>query len=571
MNRYSKNKKGFTLIELMLVVSIGLAISFVSFNSMIKKQEDGVAENTGSQLKMLGSAVNNYIVNHYDALSTLKDSQNLANDPGPRTCNTANNTCTITTETLKAEGLVQPNFTGINPFGSKYTIVFKRSGSAPYWNVSGMVTTVDPWYGAQNKVRFDLLGRAMQTAGLDSGMIYNNAGRIDGYKSIWFATGSDFYNIQKLGQLGYITGYGSNSFAVFLRRDGTLPMTGSLNMDGHDINAAKNITASATIQGQTLKSTGDTNTGANLTVEGTSRLKGNVNADNQLTVGGTSTLVGNVTANNQLTVGGTSRLVGNVTADNQIIATGKIRSESYFEGKNGGGDGFRIGGSDSNDIEFALYTPNKPLTVWRNGGASNESRFNVLGSQNISGDLNVTAGPDGATKGQISTTGNITSGATLVGQTLALRYNAVLGATCANIGEMARDSQGYALSCVANKWSTMYQAVNTNAVGINNASITAQATHKKVVVTVSSLFLPRDGGHTSYVNFSGYKNGAVFTNFQNNIVVNKGGSRGHYWGYQSGRTRIMEYSLTINPGDVISINTGTSYLLSSSDVRIELF
>ena len=167
--------------------------------------------------------------------------------------------------------------------------------------------------------------------------------------------------------------------------------------------------------------------------------------------------------------------------------------------------------------------------------------------------------------------GNITTQSKLIGKTLSLNQMVALGNACSTIGEMARDNQGYALSCVNYKWSTMYQSVNTNVIGTNNASIIAQANHKKVIVTVASLFLPRDGGHTSYANFTVYKNGSPLSTFQNNINVHKGGSRGHYWGYQSGRTKMMEYTIPVNTGDTISVNTTGSYLLSSSDVRIELF
>lgn len=516
VKNFKIKSNGFTLIELVLVTSIGLAMSFLAFNTMVKNQEADMANSVGEQMKTLGNAVNNYIVNHYDSLSSLKDSQNTQTDIGPRNCNTGNSTCTITTDTLKAEGLVQPNFTGINSYGSRYTIVFKRSGAAPYWNITGLVTTTDPWLGTSNSIRYDLLGKAMQKAGLDSGMVYNNPTRLDGFKSIWSADNTNFYNIQKRGQLGYITGYGSNSYAVFLRRDGTLPMTGDLNMGTKSINNANNITASG---------------------------KG---------------LFGNIVSDTT------------IVANNDITAKGSIISGKPIQGHNGAGDAFSIGGWDGNDYEFHLGTT-KPLTIWHNGGASNEKRLQVWGLQENTGNLVVKGANDGLSSGEITASGNITTQSKLIGQTLSLNQMVALGNTCPTIGEMARDNQGYALSCVNYKWSTMYQSVNTNVIGTNNASIIAQANHKKVIITVASLFLPRDGGHTSYANFTVYKNGSPVSTFQNNINVHKGGSRGHYWGYQSGRTKMMEYTIPVNTGDTISVNTTGSYLLSSSDVRIELF
>ena len=410
-------KKGFTLIELILVVSIGLAITFLSFQNMLKGQEDKQAKHMGEQIKQIANAANLYITNHYDVISSMNNSSGSLLDPGPRTCYSASSNCVITVKTLVNSGLLPSQYSEKNSFGSGYNIVLKRSGVAPYYNVNGMLMTDTPLI-IGNSLRYDILGKAMQEAGIDSGMTKNPT-IIDGYNGSWKNSSSDYSIINKSGLLGYQLGYGSSSYSVFLRRDGTLPMTGDLNMDGHNINAAKNITATETIQGNKLISITDATVGKNLNVKGTSLLE------------------------------------GKVTAKDSITAQGKIRSESYFEGKNGGGDGFRIGGSDSNDIEFALYTPNKPLTVWRNGGSSNESRFHVMGTQSISGDLRLQPGGDGTTTGQINASGNITSNRRITaGEFLLINGTAVSGAACATNGLQGRTAQGQLLSCVNLKWKT---------------------------------------------------------------------------------------------------------------------
>lgn len=43
--------------------------------------------------------------------------------------------------------------------------------------------------------------------------------------------------------LAFRVGYNSALYALYLRRDGTLPMTGNLNMGGHSIINVKDITA----------------------------------------------------------------------------------------------------------------------------------------------------------------------------------------------------------------------------------------------------------------------------------------------------------------------------------------
>lgn len=48
-----KNLTGFTLVELVLVISVGLMMSFFAFQQMVHKQDDKTAESVGQQLKKL--------------------------------------------------------------------------------------------------------------------------------------------------------------------------------------------------------------------------------------------------------------------------------------------------------------------------------------------------------------------------------------------------------------------------------------------------------------------------------------------------------------------------------------
>ena len=233
--------KGFTLIELMLVISVGLAITFASFQQMLRINEDNQAKIIGEQIKQVGNSVNSYIAVHYDKLSSLQDSNGSTQDLGPRTCGISTSTCSITIKTLINEGLLPQTYSDKNLFNSPYTIIIKRSGTSPYYNVTGLITTDNAWIGEKNNIRYDLLGKAMQEAGVDSGMSRENSNILNGYKGLWNHTNSDYYNITKLGQLGFQVGYGSYSYSIYLRRDGTLPMTGNLNMGSQSINNALDI------------------------------------------------------------------------------------------------------------------------------------------------------------------------------------------------------------------------------------------------------------------------------------------------------------------------------------------
>ncbi|HCC6789016.1 TPA: type II secretion system protein, partial [Escherichia coli] len=82
-----KIKKGFSLLELTLVLGVGTMVAFMRFQDMKTEQENVMAKAVGQQMKQIGEAVNGYINIRYDKLSTLTSSSSQSSDPGPRTCN----------------------------------------------------------------------------------------------------------------------------------------------------------------------------------------------------------------------------------------------------------------------------------------------------------------------------------------------------------------------------------------------------------------------------------------------------------------------------------------------------
>lgn len=170
------------------------------------------------------------------------------------------------------------SYTGVNAQKSSYKILLKRTGTTPNYVINGLITTTLPW-SEGGKYRYDLLGKAMQEAGIDSGMT-QSATVASGLQGAWKETSTDYSNINSAGLMAYRVGYDSAMYSVYLRRDGTLPMTGDLNMGGNDINNAKDITATGTTTSGILHSTGDTNVGANLNVSGNTQVNGTINSNN---------------------------------------------------------------------------------------------------------------------------------------------------------------------------------------------------------------------------------------------------------------------------------------------------
>lgn len=413
MKMKMKIKKGFSLLELTLVLGVGTMVAFMKFQDMKNEQETIMANAVGQQMKQIGEAVNGYINIRYDKLSTLSNAAGTGTDPGPRTC--SGSACEITYQTLINEGLLPSTYTGVNAQKSSYKIILKREGTSPNYVVNGLITTTLPW-SEGTKIRYDLLGKAMLSAGVDSGMT-KSATVASGYEGQWSEKTSDFRNITAEGLLAYRTGFNSAMYTVYLRRDGTLPMTGDLNMGGKNIGNAKNITAS-----------------------------------------GTGDFDGDISSN------------GNITADKDINAG------HWLSAKNGYGNKIMIGGdSTGGDYDFIFEpTVNNTVGFFSKGGATPFS-FNFRGSINA---LNAQGSQRGVsingTTGEITASGNIESSQNVKGATLESTGRATVGEfvqvngtvsegdSCSTNGLMGRTGNGTPMYCIDGYWTNIVSSKTKN-------------------------------------------------------------------------------------------------------------
>lgn len=289
-----KKKSGFTMIELILVGAIVITMGMLYMQSQVREQNITSARNIGKQMVDLNAALNAYIVSRYGNVGTLQPIKNAGGtnivdatgsvvaagdnlDPGPRTCvnvntgltnipsNTSLRYCDITIQTLINEGLVPPNFTSLPPFrsagGLDGYMISLRVTSGPVstnWttamgapNIEAMVQTRNAWLNG-TKVDYNLIGEVVRTIGPDGGAVgisRNAAGTMAGYLGGWniptqagtTANAGTAYNFGTVGRFGIRAGFGSSQFLQFLRRDGTLPMTGNLNMGGKSLINASGV------------------------------------------------------------------------------------------------------------------------------------------------------------------------------------------------------------------------------------------------------------------------------------------------------------------------------------------
>ena len=350
-------------------------------------------------MKQIGEAVNGYINIRYDKLSTLTSSSSQSSDPGPRTCNSSG--CEITYQTLINEGLLPASYTGVNAQKSSYKILLKRSGITPNYVVNGLITTTLPW-SEGGKFRYDLLGKAMQEAGIDSGMT-QSATVASGLQGAWKETSTDYSNISSAGLMAYRVGYDSAMYSVYLRRDGTLPMTGDLNMGGNDIKNVKDITATGSTTSDTLHSIGATNVGSTLSVGGVTTLSLHLNVSGNTQVNGT------INSNN--TVSG---------------ATITSRGETYTQ------NWFRTLG------DTGWYSEK-----WGGGWYMSDSTWiRAYSNKNV------------YTGGQIRGGSVQADGRLTVGEFAQLNGVANAGAGCSPNGLQGRTAAGQILSCVNSVWAS---------------------------------------------------------------------------------------------------------------------
>ncbi len=466
-----KIKKGFSLLELTLVLGVGTIVAFMKFQDMKNEQESILASAVGQQMKQIGEAVNGYINIRYDKLSTLSNAAGTGTDPGPRTC--SGSVCEITYQTLINEGLLPSTYTGTNANKSSYKIILKRDGTTPNYVINGLITTSTAWIEG-GKTRYDLLGNAMQTAGIDSGMTKTTS-IASGHSGQWSETSANFNNITSTGQLAFRVGFNSALYSVYLRRDGTLPMTGDLNLDGHNINnvaalnATGNITTTGDLQARNIKATGK------------------INAD------------------------------GSISAGNWVWA------------KNGYGDAIGFGGDASGgDYEIRLDNGTRYLSIYSPNAADYTTVLNVYKNTKIqqrlaTNGLDPNEMPPGFSAGGVRTVdvvatgsfysilagttisegkygfyarqdGNVKASGNIQGDTLQVTSSNTIGASCSVSGMMSKDSVGNILSCLSGTWNPIGDQPGTIKMwGTSNAPVgwlelNGQAFDKSKNPTLATLY-----------------------------------------------------------------------------------
>ncbi len=265
--KVSKNKKrnGFTLIEILLVITILMGLVTIEIRKQMSAGDEQLAIAVGRQASELGRAVEKYIALR---LTELQSATIPASECTPTALP---NSCELNMSTLRAYGFIptESGSGGANtpistPFGVDFKVYLRRyfppapTGSAasictlPLGSIplgcndpatsappaeqaiiQALVILEDPWRkGGAGAIEWTTLGRAVKEIGPAGGVSKGN--ELIGFNGGYAVPSTDFNAIAE-GQLGLLVSSSANMWNKFVRRDGSLPMVGNLNVGGNKI------------------------------------------------------------------------------------------------------------------------------------------------------------------------------------------------------------------------------------------------------------------------------------------------------------------------------------------------
>ena len=298
-----------------------------------------------------------------------------------------------------------------------------------------------------------------------------------------------------------ITASGGVSASGNLSITGISTLTGRLSADGAisttNITASGNISSSAGLIGQTLSISGAGTIGGLLTANGaitTTNLtaSGNISSSGNLSVTGTSTLTGRLTAGGAISTT-TITASGNISSSGNLIVTGNITASglppsttpqivgydsttgvlSYFNtssivaGAAAAIQTFKTVSVGGVSLEADSSTDTLTIASGSFGGvATTRNNLRLSGSQD---DTLTISFLDSPTFTQITASGNISSSAGLIGQTLTTSGGATVGGDLAvNGGDITTTSTGTATIFNTNA-SQIHMGVAASTINIGAA------------------------------------------------------------------------------------------------------
>jgi type II secretory pathway pseudopilin PulG len=309
-----RNLQGFTLVEVGIAAVLSAAIAALLLSIDADRLRTQIAENQGQLLSTINNAVNGYEAANFNALVNHSGVAGVANAYAP------------TLAELSSLGYLSNVYSTQNLFGGGYAINLSLlpTGCIPVnCNVGGLVALSTPILGQDGQVDVAAAGEAMIAAGGDGGMSSAaSPGTIAGPNSTWTAV-NPMGNVS--GIVAMRNGYLSSSYAAFVRRDGSLPMTGNFNLGGNNVTNT-NIVSANGVNATSVNAANVAATGVNTSTLNTSSATTNTLTANQISAG--QLAAGNATITT-LTSGNINN--GGAVSTNTVTAGGRISTNEYLQ------------------------------------------------------------------------------------------------------------------------------------------------------------------------------------------------------------------------------------------------
>ncbi len=248
---------GFILESLGLALLILSILAFMELNRKFESDLDNEAIRRGQALTTVRNIANDYLVSYSTqllALDAMTDPMTV--ETGPDTTVTVAQGGFPRIDELVILGMTPPNLSDLASGGGHYAIRIKKYPEgclSPNCNLEGLVTIDRPYLNG-GKVDYARLGIAAAAIGPDSAFSRDyDPTVLSGYGGKWSTDNpASGPSGQPAGILAARFGYGSSVLAGFYRRDGSLPLTGTMNANNHAINNVTTLTATGKIAAKNM-------------------------------------------------------------------------------------------------------------------------------------------------------------------------------------------------------------------------------------------------------------------------------------------------------------------------------
>lgn len=233
--RSTRQQRGFTLLELMVVMGIGALMMVLTVQKQDYELHKRQSEQVGEQLAQYKDAVKDFIAANFT----------YYRDNAPNTWDSDH--LTVPTARLVADGFLPAGFSSTNIHGSTYRTRVIRIGAWPNYDYEAL-TVVDPIV-VRGNVRDDLAGVVAGVLGGAAGGYATSATQARGLRASWTFNNATFPNITAQGQpVAFVQYSDSDLTNQFLRIDGTNQMQADLNAGNNSLQNVVDLNMTGNIQ-----------------------------------------------------------------------------------------------------------------------------------------------------------------------------------------------------------------------------------------------------------------------------------------------------------------------------------